>query len=85
MRTTMGKFKEIAIELMEEEEAQLRRGAEIAAEIMDRHDAKERQHESAAHDVEAIFNTYEIETIVMLLSQETKDKLFNSLLEYMDD
>ena len=75
----MGKFKEIAIELMEAEEAKAR-----GVHVIDM-DETERQHESAAHDVEAILNTYEIETIVMLLSQETKDKLFNSLLEYMDD
>ena len=71
----MGKFKEIAIELMETEEAKLRDWVKENEEL----------HESAAHDVEAILNTYGIESIVELLSQETKDKLFNSLLEYMDD
>ena len=76
----MGKFKEIAIELMEAEE----KGRSILnGQSVD--DWSQQHHESAAHDVEAILNTYEIETIVMLLSQETKDKLFNSLLEYMDD
>ena len=88
----MGKFKDIAIELMEEEEMTKFNNVVdlMTGDDLEFPDGTPTIHtpnelESAAHDVESILTTYDMYEIVDLLSADVKGDLFNTLLEFMDD
>jgi hypothetical protein len=89
----MSKMKDVAIDKMEEMEmAEFPPASDTVFGIHGEHFFHDEtpdvrtpnEIESAAHEVEGIFTTYDEYEIIELLSPDVKERMFNALLEYMD-